>query len=84
MGCCANFIIEENIRINQSILKKGKERQKRNRNIKRGIGKVKNRGKWKNKKRGRGRGRRKIKKRGKRKIKRKQHNITSPATSSPI
>ena len=28
MGCCANFIIEENIRINQSILKKGKERQK--------------------------------------------------------
>ena len=45
MGCCANFIIEENIRINQSILKKGKERQKRNRNIKRGIGKVKNRGK---------------------------------------
>ena len=28
MGCCANFIIEENIRINQSIIKKGKERQK--------------------------------------------------------
>ena len=28
MGFCANFIIEENIRINQSILKKGKERQK--------------------------------------------------------
>ena len=28
MGWCANFIIEENIRINQSILKKGKERQK--------------------------------------------------------